>query len=275
MSFREFTGKTVEEAIEKACKDLDAEQELLEINVLEQSTRGFLGIVGQKDARIEARKRDILKEVMEAGDSAEIEPKPNEVPIEHPPKHEPEETAETDVPASEPAPEQPKEMRFTGDDPLETEARTILEDILGRMEVVATVQSKMENGAVHLDIIGDGSGLLIGKKGQTLDALQYLVNKIINKANTPQERTDVVVDTENYRSRSQEKLRDMAVKLSTKAKRTLKPVSFNPMPSHERRIVHLVLSEDREVYTKSYGDGPMRRIIVYPRRGGSNRRRGR
>ncbi len=275
MSFRVFTGKTVEEAIEKACKDLDAQQELLEINVLEQSTRGFLGIVGQKDARIEARKRDILKEVMEAGDPAEIEPKPNEVPIEHPPNHEPEEMSETDVPASEPAPEQPKEMRFTGDDPLETEARTILEDILGRMEVAATVQSKMENGAVHLDIIGDGSGLLIGKKGQTLDALQYLVNKIINKANTPQERTDVVVDTENYRSRSQEKLRDMAVKLSTKAKRTLKPVSFNPMPSHERRIVHLVLSEDREVYTKSYGDGPMRRIIVYPRRGGSNRRRGR
>jgi spoIIIJ-associated protein len=103
--------------------------------------------------------------------------------------------------------------------------------------------------------------------------LQYLVNKIINKENAPGEKTEVTVDTENYRLRKKENLREMALKVSQKAKKTLRPVSLNPMPPHERRIVHLILAEDREVYTKSYGEGPLRRIIVYPRRGAAGKRK--
>jgi spoIIIJ-associated protein len=135
------------------------------------------------------------------------------------------------------------------------------------------VDSSIVNGAVYLDIKGDGSGLLIGKKGQTLDALQFLVNKIINKTSPPGGKVEVIVDTENYRLRKRENLKEMALKMSQKAKRTLKPVSFNPMLPQERRIIHLILAEDREVYTKSYGEGSLRRIIVYPRRGMASKRR--
>ena len=89
----------------------------------------------------------------------------------------------------------------------------------------------MEGAAIYLNIKGDGSGLLIGKKGQTLDALQFLVNKIINKDNQLGDKVEIIVDTENYRTRKRENLRDMAVKMSQKAKKTLKPVSFNPVPA--------------------------------------------
>jgi spoIIIJ-associated protein len=153
------------------------------------------------------------------------------------------------------------------------QASTVLQGILDRMHVEAEVHASVQEGAVYLDIKGDGSGLLIGKKGQTLDALQFIVSKAVNKSNAPGSKIEIVVDTENYRTRKTESLREMALKMSEKARKTLKPVSLNPMPPNERRIVHLILAEEREVYTKSYGEGALRRIIVYPRRGMTSKRR--
>ncbi len=284
MTYHEFTGKTVKEAIRKACDELDVDEALLEIQVLEESTRGFLGLVGQRDARIRARKRDILKEVMEAEETPPPEPKKPSIPAAVAPTvklapapkavPDPVEEPEEDFPSpkSEDVPPPPPSPQLQS---ARDNATSVLRDILEKMQVEADVEARTDNGAVCLDIKGDGSGLLIGKKGQTLNALQFLVSKIVNRDNSPDDRVEVVVDTENYRLRAHEKLKDMALKTSTKAKRTLKPASLNPMPAHERRIVHLILAEDREVYTKSYGDGPMRRIIVYPRRGSQNKRRGR
>ena len=105
------------------------------------------------------------------------------------------------------------------DPALVDEARTVLEQILSKIPVEAEVESSIENGAIYLNIKGDGSGLLIGKKGQTLDALQFLVNKIINKENAPGHKVEIVVDTENYRLRKTENLREMALKTSQKAKK--------------------------------------------------------
>ncbi len=269
MSSYEFTGKTIKEAVAKACEELNTEEALLEVEVLEESTRGFLGIVGQRDARVRVRKRNILKEVMEAEDTrppdeSDLADSRREATLqeESAADHSPITPAEEQTPSEpEPAPA------------VLSEARTVLEAILQRMPVEAEVRESMSGNAVYLDIKGDGSGLLIGKKGQTLDALQFLVNKIINKTTPPGSKTEIIVDTENYRMRKTENLREMALKMSEKAKRTLKPVSFNPMPAGERRIVHLILAEEREVYTKSYGEGPLRRIIVYPRRGMAGRRR--
>ncbi|MFH0825948.1 MAG: RNA-binding cell elongation regulator Jag/EloR [Pseudomonadota bacterium] len=277
MSYVEFTGKTVRDAIQKACEEFNVEEPLLEINVIEESTRGFLGIVGQKDARIRARKRDILKEVLAVRRPAP--PLPEEVHVE---------IAEAPLePDVEPAAEDEPDAPFQTDEQDEPEpsvaaspafmenAKAVLEGILNRMMVEAEVRTQIVNGAVFLDIKGDGSGLLIGKKGQTLDALQFIVSKIVNKAGSGEAKVEVVVDSENYRLRKRENLREMAFKMSMKAKKTLKPVSFNPMPPSERRLVHLVLAQDKDVYTKSYGEGPMRRIIVYPRRGMVSKRRGR
>jgi spoIIIJ-associated protein len=268
MSFYEFTGKSVKEAIAKACEELNMEEALLDVEVLAESTRGFLGIVGQRDARVRVKKRNILKEVLEA---EEPEPGPREAPVGQ--TAEPQEFESV----SECKPEHPEEVRespkSTIPDHFVTQALEVLRRILEKIPVEAQTEASIAEGAIYLEIKGDGSGLLIGKKGQTLDALQYLVNKIINKENPPGEKIEVVVDTENYRMRKKENLRDMAMKMSQKAKNTLKPVSFNPMPPHERRIIHLILAEDREVYTKSYGEGALRRIIVYPRRGSATKRR--
>jgi len=269
MSSYEFTGKTIKEAVAKACEELSTEEALLEVEVLEESTRGFLGIVGQRDARVRVRKRNILKEVMEVEDTRSSEYEDVE---DFPPEESFEKDEAPDHTAGRPADEQTEHHAEAAPAALD-EARTTLEGILQRMPVEAEVRASMAGNAVYLDIKGDGSGLLIGKKGQTLDALQFLVNKIVNKTTIPGSKTEVVVDTENYRMRKTENLREMALKMSEKAKRTLKPVSFNPMPAGERRIVHLILAEEREVYTKSYGEGPLRRIIVYPRRGMAGRRR--
>ena len=273
MTWHEFTGRSVKEAIAKACEELNVEEPLLDIEVLEESTRGFLGIVGHRDARVRARKRDILREVMDPAEPAE--PSGSEArPREAPPRPDLDSLAgcaEDEEELGEAL--EAKESSGVDPTPFVEEAREILQGILDRIPVAAQVEATTANGAVYLDIKGDGSGLLIGKKGQTLDALQFLVNKIVNKANAPGSKVEVEVDTENYRTRKRENLRETALRSSERAKRTLKPVSLTPMPAHERRIIHLILAEDREVYTKSYGEGALRRIIVYPRRGTINKRR--
>jgi spoIIIJ-associated protein len=270
MSWQEFSGKTVKEAISKACEELVTDEALLDVEVLEESTRGFLGIVGQKDARIRVRKRDLLKAVLEAEQEPEAE------------QGEPEQSSEqivsdsifmeeeTQEPPQKEVPSEPVE-----DSPFLGEAHTVLKEILQRMQVEAEVEASMHETAIYLDIKGDGSGLLIGKKGQTLDALQYVVNKIVNRESVPGEKVEIIVDTENYRMRKRENLREIALKTSQKVKKTLKPASLNPMPPDERRLVHLILADDRDVYTKSYGEGALRRIIVYPRKAvaGNKRRR--
>lgn len=269
MTSYEFTGKTVKEAVAKACAELNLDEALLEVEVLEESTRGFLGIVGHRDARVRVRRRNVLKEVLDVGAEAEIRKPEERVDSGAADDFEEEGAEGADDLGS------PEESPSVGVDPAVylDEARTILEEILRRIPVEVEIDANVSEGAVYLDIKGDGSGLLIGKKGQTLDALQFLVNKIVNKSNAAGLKVEVVVDTENYRIRKRENLRETALKTSEKAKRTLKPVSLNPMPAAERRIIHLILAEDREVYTKSYGEGPMRRIIVYPRRAMASKRR--
>jgi spoIIIJ-associated protein len=266
MSSYEFTGKSVREAIAKACEELDVDEDLLEVEILEESTRGFLGIVGQRDARVRVRKRDVPRKVSEEPDTGPAMTEESEAAPQSPSPSEAEPLTDEVPPASAVSP-------ASVDPALVEESRTVLQEILSKIPVEAEVESSIENGAIYLNIKGDGSGLLIGKKGQTLDALQFLVNKIINKENAPGDKVEIVVDTENYRLRKRENLREIALKTSQKAKKTLKPVSMTPMPPHERRIIHMILADDREVYTKSYGEGALRRIIVYPRRGAANKRR--
>lgn len=265
MNYFEFTGKNVKEAIAKACTELETDEALLEIEVIAESTRGFLGIVGQRDAKIRVKRRNILKEVMEVKYASDEEyPTLDSLHVA------------TSIPLSQstPPPDETKEDAGSIEDHPDLErARQLLQDILDRIPVEVEVKGSVHDGIIRLDIEGDKSGLLIGKRGQTLDSLQHLMNKILNKDNAGNDKVEVIVDTEDYRRRKQETLKEIALKMSRKAKKSLKPVSLNPMPANERRLVHLILAEDREVYTKSYGEGPLRRIIVYPRRAMANKRR--
>ena len=143
-------------------------------------------------------------------------------------------------------------------------AKETLENILALIPVETTVNADRIDGNIALNIEGDKSGLLIGRKGQTLDALQFIVNKIVNKA--LEKKMRVFVDSENYRQRRKESLTQMALRMGDKAKRIGKPVATNPLNPRERRIVHLTLREDENLNTKSKGEGLLKKVVIIPKR---------
>ena len=142
-------------------------------------------------------------------------------------------------------------------------AKEALENILSLIPMEGvTLSAQNTDGTIALDIEGDKSGLLIGRKGRTLDALQFIVNKIVNK--TLQKRVQVVVDSENYRQRRKEFLVQMALKMGDKAKKTRRSVSTNLLNPHERRIVHMALRDDERLETRSRGEGILKKVIIMP-----------
>jgi spoIIIJ-associated protein len=144
-------------------------------------------------------------------------------------------------------------------------AKKTLEDILALIPVEgATVSAQQVDGTIALNIEGDKSGLLIGRKGRTLDALQFIVNKIVNKS--LERKGHVVVDSENYRQRRRDSLIQMALKMGDRAKKIRKPVTTNLLNPHDRRIVHLALRDDRDLDTKSRGEGILKKVIIFPKR---------
>jgi spoIIIJ-associated protein len=218
----ETEGKTIEEAVGKACEELGVLREDLDIQVLANGSTGFWGLVGAKNAKIRAT----LKErPMAQPSEANLSPLPS------------------------------------ADQAAEAAQKTLL-DLLRLLEVEASVDLKEDSERILLNIKGDGSGLLIGRKGQTLDALEYLVNKIVHKGAEDKKR--IVVDTENYRSRREDSLVKLALRLADKAKRLGRPVTISPMNAHDRRIIHLALQEDKSLRTWSTGTGLYRKVIISP-----------
>ncbi len=163
----------------------------------------------------------------------------------------------SDEMADEDGPEEPDENDLAV-------AKDALEKLLSLISIEATVTSAQQNGRITLSIEGDSSGLLIGRRGRTLDALQYIVNKIANKA--LQKHLQILVDSENYRQRRSETLTQMARKMGEKAKKTRKPVATNLLNPHDRRIVHLTLRDDKEVDTRSRGEGILKKVVIIPKR---------
>lgn len=153
----------------------------------------------------------------------------------------------------------PKES--SDDAPLQ-EAKKILENILTHIQIPATVEATWAEDRIKLDISSNGSGLLIGKRGQTLHSLQYIVNKIYNRQASI--KSHIVVDTENYRERRRKALTDVAFHLSNRAKKSGKPAASSPLGAYDRRIIHLALKDDRQVRTKSKGEGALRKVVVFP-----------
>jgi len=144
------------------------------------------------------------------------------------------------------------------------ESARVLRDILERMGIEAEVSAFDDGERIILDAHGTESGLVIGKKGSTLDALQYLVNRIVSKK--PMDGPGIVVDAEGYRGRREESLVDLAKRLAEKAVKSGRPVPVEPMSAHDRRIVHMALVDDGRVKTESEGEGLFRRVIIHPQR---------
>ncbi|HVR64546.1 MAG TPA: RNA-binding cell elongation regulator Jag/EloR [Polyangia bacterium] len=142
-------------------------------------------------------------------------------------------------------------------------AARILREILERMGIDAEVSAFDDGERVILDAHGQESGLVIGKKGATLDALQYLINRIVSKK--PGDGPGIVVDAEGYRGRREDSLVDLANRLAEKAVKSGRPVPVEPMSPHDRRVIHVTLKEHSGVTTESEGEGLFRRVVIFPK----------
>jgi spoIIIJ-associated protein len=151
-------------------------------------------------------------------------------------------------------------------------AKDVLTRILSHIELPTVVEAEFTDDQITLNIISNGSGLLIGKRGKTLQALQYLVSKILQREMG--ESVSVVVDTENYRSKRESGLSELAQQLSEKVKKARRPFTTGPLNAHDRRVVHLALKDDQDVRTKSKGEGNLRKVVIYPVKKGKTQNKG-
>lgn len=275
------SAKTLDDAITEALIQLGVTSDRLEYNVIEKGSAGFLGI-GMKQAVIEAWKKEEKTEEPDISDFREAvkeeissildEPvKKEELKKE---KKEPVKKAK-DRPAKMPKEKKAEEKKEEPVKPAakeeqvlaEVEEQTIkaveqfLKDTLKTMDMEVEITSSIDgDGALYVDMKGGHMGILIGKRGQTLDALQYLANRVANKHQAGYVR--VKLDTENYRARREETLKHLAKNIAHKVKRNRRPVVLEPMNPYERRIIHSALQSDPYVTTHSEGEDPYRKVVV-------------
>ncbi len=246
------SAKTVNDAITEASIQLAVTSSELEYEVIEKGSAGFLGI-GSKQAVIRAWKKVVkTEEKVEEKIEEKIE-KPvvvKEVKKEVAPKTEKKEKV---VKTEEKLAEVKEETKAA--------CETFLKDVLKTMGMEVTLTTTIdEDGALSINMEGENMGILIGKRGQTLDSLQYLTNRVANKMQDGYVR--VKLDTENYRQRRKDTLENLARNIAHKVKRTKKAVSLEPMNPYERRIIHSALQGDKYVSTHSEGEEPYRRVVV-------------
>ncbi len=199
------TAKTIDDAVEKALKELNVSRDRVSVRILEEPSKGLFGLIGSREAKVE--------------------------------------------------------VEFVYD-PID-EGRRFLADVLTKMKVEATIETRPQEEGYLFDIVGKNLGLIIGRRGQTLDALQYLVNVVANRHATKHVR--ITLDAENYRLRRKETLEQLAERIAKKAAQTKRNVRLEPMTAAERKVIHSFLQKRPDVVTFSEGEEPHRYIVVAPK----------
>ena len=266
------SAKTVDDAITEALIQLGVTSDKLEYEVIEKGSAGFLGI-GMKQAVIEARrkpedtaeepditfdfsideKKDTKKEKKDVKEQTEV---PKEVV-----KEKVEERNNSEIEATEKASMKREIVTVRVTEEAKSAVEGFLADTLKAMGMEVELTSVIEeDGSLTVDMKGENMGILIGKRGQTLDSLQYLANRVANKHQDGYVR--VRLDTENYRARREETLKHLAKNIAHKVKRNRRPVALEPMNPYERRIIHSALQSDPYVTTHSEGEEPYRKVVV-------------
>lgn len=286
MEFREFSAESVSDAITKACVELEASSDRLEYTIVQEASSGFLGF-GRKPAIIRARKKEeevipepviehiehVREERQEPANFRREAPKrenrenykrenyhkkENRRSFEkesHEEKtHNMEKELQQELPKKDRSPEEVEVLKNS--------AREFLTGVFRAMELPVNIEIvyNKENDNLEIDFSGEDMGILIGKRGQTLDSLQYLTSLVVNKEEGDYIR--VKLDTENYRKRRKETLENLARNIAFKVRKTRKPVSLEPMNPYERRIIHSALQGNRYVETYSEGNEPYRHVVV-------------
>lgn len=233
----EKVAKNVESAITDALIELGATTEEVDIEVLEKGSKGIFGI-GAKKAKIRVTLKESVKEIIE-----EKIIQTNEA-----------NKTEESIPRIKKAELNSEEIM--------NKAESFLGDILEAMNIEGKIDTRMVGDKLFIEISGDKMGVIIGKRGETLDSLQYLTNIVVNKEY--QSYIKVMIDTENYRSRREDTLKKLAYKLAKKATQTRKTVMLEPMNPYDRRIIHSALQDSKSVKTHSEGKEPFRRVVITP-----------
>ncbi len=257
------SAKTLDDAITEALIQLGVTSDRLEYNVIEKGSAGFLGI-GMKQAVIEAWKKEdkeeeeflkAVEETIRENPVKEYFAKEDNVKEDDVKEHQAEEEK------SEPVSVKEKELLAKVEDETIRYVEQFVKDTLKAMDMDVEITSSIDkDGALYVDMKGENMGILIGKRGQTLDSLQYLANRVANKHQSGYVR--VKLDTENYRARREETLKHLAKNIAHKVKRNRRPVILEPMNPYERRIIHSTLQSDPYVTTHSEGEEPYRKVVV-------------
>ena len=266
----EVSAKTKEEAIMNAAIQLGTSSDNIEYDVIQEATSGLFGI-GRKPAIIRARKkkdisldfeeavRDPLKDISA---KKSFMKKPAKKFTKEPVKKQPEKTVEKKEekePQAKPA--VTREKLPINKEAAEKDAKEFLEKMFAAMDSEVCIKTSFDkDDNLNIELSGKDMGVLIGKRGQTLDSIQYLTSLVVNKGNAGYVR--VKVDTENYRARRKETLENLAKNIAFKVKRTKKPVFLEPMNPYERRVIHSALQNDPLVSTHSEGEEPYRKVVV-------------
>ena len=283
MSAKEYTAKSVEEALEKALNEMMLTREDIHYEIVQQPSKGFLGF-GQKDAVVRVSKKDAAETKVEAVEVKDVKTEEKaevkaEIPVQEPtPVVEvvvddieeqeeevsfeeafdtdiDEETEELDVAVAK---ADKKELYEAA----EAKGRAFLAKIFEEMKLDVVIDVKENGGYLVFDLQGENLGILIGRRGDTLDSLQFLLNLVINDKNNA--KVKGIIDIENYRAKREETLIGLGHKLAAKARKTGQKVVLEPMNPQERRIIHMALQNDKRVTTYSEGEEPYRKVVIEP-----------
>lgn len=262
MDYSEKWGVDVEEAVKLALMDLKVSREEVEVTVLEEPSKGFFGI-GSKLAKVRVEKKKIEEEKPQLDAQPEKkEHKETKSPKKHKAKKERKEAEKSEK--KDVQKENSLNIEVVNKEELkdieEHAALDFLKDITGKMGLSLNLKAKVGENVVYVEMDGKDSGTVIGKRGQTLDAIQYLTSLVINKDS--EKYVKVVVDAENYRAKRQKTLEQLANRLAAKVIKTKKYVRLEPMNPYERKVIHATLQQNPNITTRSEGEEPYRRVII-------------
>ena len=254
----EFEDKNVEMAVKKACEELNIPREKLKHDVISYGSTGIFGLVGTKKARIRVTLPEpTSKKAFEKTDEEHPKQSSHEKPIE---------SVDQRIEISH----DEGWDNSANDNPVDL-GREALQKIIDFITKGATISTEDHSNRIVFNVTGGNSAVLIGKRGQTLEAIQYLVEKIVNK--NRKGRVSIHIDVEGYLEKRRMSLQRLAVRMAEKVKSTGKPSALGQMNAHDRRIVHIALQDDNRVRTQSKGEGFLKKLVIFPKKNFSRKQR--
>ena len=265
------TGKSVDEAVREALSELNISRENAEIEVLDEGQKGFLGLIGSKDATVKVwQKEDETKSILNEIFNEEIESEKSQDAVQ--------DNVELEIENNEVSSNDEKEVQEVIDveeslksieeenEEILAAAREFISKILDTLELENIVEMELDDNTLNINVNGDENrlGILIGKRGVTLDSIQYILNLLVNKKSSRYIRVNL--DSSGYREKRKETLINLANKMANKVTKTGRSVKLEPMNSYERKIIHTALQDYEGVLTHSEGKDPFRKVVIQKER---------